>query len=123
MYELSIDHLKYLDKKEHDIEEKFLRFVELTRVYDRFCVQVGRNLEEVEVGRLKMETIRNKDFLSREFALLTGSCFNKDRYMLERLIFRKTHGHAYLVWASSPQFSERSIFICFINQGIYKHVG
>ena len=44
MDELSIDHLKYLDRKEHEIEEKFRKFNELTKVYDQFLEQVNRNV-------------------------------------------------------------------------------
>lgn len=54
----------------------------MTKIYDQFLEQVNKNLEEIEISTIKAETVKNKEFLSKEFALLTGSCLNKDKYML-----------------------------------------
>lgn len=61
--------------------------------------------------------------VSNEFAMLTGSMMNKDRFMIEKIMFRKTRGHSFMVARQSERFDDRSVFVYFISQGIFKHIG
>jgi hypothetical protein len=44
------------------------------------------------------------------------------RYIIERLIFRKTQGHSYIIFKDRDSESHRDMFICFVNKGVYKNV-
>lgn len=61
-------------------------------------------------------------FNSTEFVMLTGTCPKKDRYIIEKLLFRKTHGHSFITFKDRKAESQRDMFICFINKGIYKNI-
>lgn len=54
--------------------------------------------------------------------VLTGTCPRKDRYIIERLLFRKTHGHSYIIFKDRDSEDQRDLFICFVNKGVYKNI-
>jgi len=53
--------------------------------------------EELDLIKAKLEIVSG-DFNSNEFIIITGTCPRKSRYIIERLIFRKTQGHSYIVF-------------------------
>ena len=54
MKEHRIDHLKYLDYEEHWLEEKIVKFNDLSRNYDNFISIRRRFEEELECLRVKL---------------------------------------------------------------------
>ena len=70
---------------------------------------------------MKLEII-SKQSDSNEFIILTGTCHRKVKYIIERLIFRKTQGHSYIIFKDRNGELERDMFICFVNKGIYKNI-
>lgn len=54
--------------------------------------------------------------------MVTGTCPRKDRHIIEKMIFRKTHGHSYIAFRDRNHSSERDMFLCFINKGVYKNI-
>ena len=43
--------------------------------------------------------------------------------VLERLIFRKSRGHSFLIFKPRPNHPETSVFLCFMNKNMHKHIG
>lgn len=66
--------------------------------------------------------IGSRELASNEFVILTGTCFRKDRYIIERLLFRKTHGHSYIIFKDRISENHRDLFLCFVSKGVYKNV-
>ncbi len=54
--------------------------------------------------------------------ILTGTCPRRDRYIIERLLFRKTHGHSYIIFKDRESEDQRDLFVCFVSKGIYKNI-
>ena len=54
--------------------------------------------------------------------VITGTCHRKVKYIIEKLIFRKTHGHSYIIFKDRQSELERDMFICFVNKGVYKNI-
>jgi len=88
--------------------------------YDNVVNSVAQIEEEVDLVRAKLEAVSGS-FNSSEFTMLTGTCPRKNKHIIERLLFRRTHGHCYIVFKDRDHSSGRDIFICFVSRGIYKN--
>jgi len=65
--------------------------------HDSLVANVNQIDEELDLIKAKLEIVSG-DFNSNEFIIITGTCPRKSRYIIERLIFRKTQGHSYIVF-------------------------
>lgn len=54
--------------------------------------------------------------------MITGTCPRRDKYIIERLLFRKTHGHSFIAFRDRDHASQRDMFLCFINKGVHKNI-
>ena len=73
----------------------------MTTNFDSVMSTVDHIDEEIDTLRVKLEIIDN-NYLSEEFVIITGVCAVKDKHIIERMIFRKTHGHSYLIFRKRP---------------------
>ena len=93
----------------------------MTANYDSIVSDICRIQEERDLIRVKLELTSREEHTS-EFVVLTGTCPRKDRYIIERLIFRKTHGHSYIIFKDRDSEDTRDMFICFVHKGVYKNI-
>ena len=117
-----LDYLRYLDMEEEAIRDKLDRFGHLSQNHDSIAGNLERSSEELDLVRTKLEVVRG-NYNSSEFAMLTGTCARKRRYIIERLVFRKTQGHSYMVFKDREDYvHQRDMFICFVNKGLYRSI-
>lgn len=119
--EKQIDYIRYLDMEETIITEKIAKFATMSANYDNLVSSIAQLDEELDLVDVKLEVVVGS-FNSSEFVMLTGTCPRRDRYIIERLIFRKTHGHSYIVFKDREHSSGRDMFVCFVNRGVYKNI-
>lgn len=93
----------------------------MTTNYDNVISDLCRLEEERDLVNAKLE-LTSHQTNSNEFVILTGTCHRKDRYIIERLLFRKTHGHSYIIFKDRDSEDQRDLFICFVNKGVYKNI-
>ena len=79
------------------INDKINRFMAMSNNYDSVLTKVSDIEEELDLVQAKLEIIKGK-FDSNEFVMVTGTCPRKDRHIIEKMIFRKTHGHSYIAF-------------------------
>lgn len=119
--ERQIDYIRYLDMQQGVVTEKLEKFGHMTDSYDNVVNDLCRLEEERDLVRAKLE-IAGKQNVDNQFVVLTGTCFRKDRYIIEKLLFRRTHGHSYIVFKDRDSENNRDMFICFVNKGVYKNI-
>jgi hypothetical protein len=119
--EKQIDFLRYLDMEEEIVKEKLDKFSSMTSNYDSVVADLCRLEEERDLVRLKLEIVASQSN-SNEFVVITGTCPRKLRYILERLLFRKTHGHSFIIFKDRDSELEMDMFICFVSKGIHKNI-
>ena len=73
------------------------KFGHMTDNYDKIIADLNKLEEECDLVRLKLEIVA-KYGKNNEFTILTGTCPRKSRYIIERLIFRKTQGHSFIIF-------------------------
>lgn len=93
----------------------------MTNNYDNVITSLARLEEERDLVKAKLE-ISSDQHTTNEFTILTGTCPRKDRYIIERLLFRKTHGHSYIIFKDRDREDQRDMFICFVSKGVYKNI-
>ena len=119
-----LDYLRYLDMEEEAIKDKLDRFTHLTSNHDSVNRNLEKTSEELDLVKAKLEVAQwNEKSGGGEFAMLTGACPRNRRYIIERLVFRKTQGHSYVIFKDRDgKHNNRDMFICFVNKGLYKTI-